>query len=544
MAGLGDLDVLAAHGLPQRAGSPIDLRPRQTGTIPLVERAESPRRRRWGRILGLGLGALLGVMVVRGACNRPEPFDPGPAPAVPEVDAAAAAERLARAVRIASVSPGERQRASEASEPEAAAAYLPERVAAMQALHRQLATDFPRVHEALRHETISELSLLYHWPGTDPSAEPILLTAHLDVVPVEPGTEGDWTRPPFSGAIEDGVVWGRGTLDDKTGVVGLLQAAELLLEQGFAPRRTIVLALGHDEEIGGRLGATAIAAALQARGERFAFVLDEGGTIISEAIPGLEREAALVGVAEKGYANVVLTLRAEGGHASMPPPTGALGRLAAAVTAVQEGPMPVRLGGATRMMLDGMAPHMSMPMRTALSNLWLLSPVIERVLASQPASNATVRTTLAPTMMNAGVAPNVLAASGEVVINARILPGDTIDGVLAHVREVIDDPEIEVRCDECWEPSAISSVDDEGFAVVRHAIAHVFPEAIVVPYLTVGATDARHYAGVARQAYRFLPIRMRAKDRTRMHGTDEQTTVEGFAEAVRFYMTVMTLAAG
>lgn len=472
-------------------------------------------------------------MVVRGACNAPAPFDPGPAPAVPAVDAAAAAERLARAVRIASVSPP-------AAGPDRA-----ERVVAMQALHRHLEADFPRVHQALARKTVSELSLVYRWPGTDPSAEPILLTAHLDVVPVEPGTEGDWTRPPFAGAIEDGVVWGRGTLDDKTGVVGILQATELLLAQGFAPRRTIVLAFGHDEEIGGRHGARAIAAELEAAGEDFAFVLDEGGTIVSEAIPGLEREAALIGVAEKGFANVVLTLHDEGGHASMPPPTGAIGRLAAAVTALEANPMPARLGGATRMMLDGMAPHMTLPMRTALSNLWLLEPVIERVLASQPASNATVRTTLAPTMIHGGIAPNVLAASAEVTVNARILPGDTIDDVLAHVREVIDDPDIKVSCrEDCWAPSQVSSTDDEGYAVVRRAIAHVFPEAIVVPYLTVGATDARHYAGVARQAYRFLPIRMRAKDRTRIHGTDEQTTVEGFADAVRFYMTVMTLAAG
>jgi carboxypeptidase PM20D1 len=466
-------------------------------------------------------------MVVRGLLNSPEPFDPGPAPALPEVDPGAVAERLARAVRIASISPREGE---------------DEHVGAMRALHRQLEADFPRVHQALRHETISELSLLYHWPGTDPSAEPILLTAHLDVVPVEPGTEGDWTRPPFSGAIEDGVVWGRGTLDDKTGVVGLMQAAELLLEQGFAPRRTIVLAFGHDEEIGGERGAKAITAELAARGERFAFVLDEGGTILSEGIPGLEREVAFVGVAEKGVANVVLTLHDEGGHASMPPPTGAIGRLAAAVTALEDEPMPARLGGATRMMLDGMAPHMSLPMRTALSNLWLLSPAIERVLVSQPASNATVRTTFAPTMVRGGVAPNVLAANGEVVINVRILPGDTIDGVLAHVREAIDDPGIELRCDECREPTEISSIDDEAWQVVRRAITHVFPEAIVVPYLTVGGTDARHYAGVARQAYRFLPIRMRTNDRTRVHGTNEQTTVEGFAEAVRFYMTVMMLA--
>jgi carboxypeptidase PM20D1 len=477
-------------------------------------------------------------MVTRGACNRPEPFDPGPAPALPEVDAAAAAERLAGAVRIASISPRE-------GADEGADADRTERIAAMQALHRRLEADFPRVHQALQRQTVSELSLLYHWPGTDPSAEPILLTAHLDVVPVEPGTEGDWTRPPFSGAIEDGVVWGRGTLDDKTGAVGLMQAVELLLAQGFAPRRTIVIAMGHDEEIGGRHGAKAIAALLEARGERFAFVLDEGGAVVSETIPGLDREAALVGVAEKGIANVVLSVHDEGGHASMPPTTGAIGRLAAAVARLEDEPMPARIGGATRRMLEGMAPHMAFPMRTALSNLWILSPVIERVLASQPASNATVRTTIAPTMIHGGVAPNVLAGQAEVVLNARILPGDTVDGVLAHVREVIDDDAIDVSCrGSCWEPSAISSTDGEEYAVVRRAIAHAFPEAVVVPFLVVGATDARHYAGVARQVYRFLPIRMRAEDRTRIHGTDERTTVEGFAEAVRFYMGVMVLAAG
>lgn len=497
-----------------------------------MERPKTPRTRRWGRWIGLGLLGLLAVMVVRGLLNRPAPIDPGPAPDLPEVDAMAAAERLARAVRIPSISPRED------------APDRPQRVQALRDLHRQLEADFPRVHQALRHEAIADLSLLYHWPGTDPDLAPILLTAHLDVVPVEPGTEGDWTRPPFSGAIEDGVVWGRGTIDDKTGVVGLLQAAELLLAHGFAPRRTIVLAFGHDEEIGGRQGATAIAAALKARGERFAFVLDEGAGIVSEAIPGLERPAALVCVAEKGYADVVLTLHDQGGHASMPPSTGALGRLAAAVAALEREPMPLRLDGATRMMLDGMAPHMTFPMRTALSNLWLLSPVIERVLASQPPSNATVRTTLAPTLFRAGIAPNVLAAQAEATVNARILPGDTIDDVLAHVRDVIDDPAIEVRCDECWEASPISSVDDEGYRVVRRAIAHAFPDAIAVPCLAVGATDARHYAAVADQAYRFLPIRMRGEDRVRIHGTDEQTTVEGFAAAVRFYMTVMTLGAG
>lgn len=493
----------------------------------------APRKPRLRRIVGLGLAGLLGVMVVRGLRNRPVPFDPGPAPVLPEVDAAAAAERLARAVRIPSIS-------ALADDPTHA-----DRVAAMKALHLQLEADFPRVHQSLSRETVSELSLLYRWPGSDPTVEPILLTGHLDVVPVEPGTEGEWTHPPFSGAIDDGVVWGRGTLDDKTGVVGILHAVELLLAEGFVPRRTLVLAFGHDEEIGGVHGAKAIAATLEARGERFAFVLDEGGAIVSEAIPGLDREAALVGIAEKGYARVVLSVHDEGGHASMPPPTGAIGRIADAIARIEDEPMPTRLGGASRMMLEGMAPHMSLPMRTALSNLWILSPVIERVLASQPASNAAVRTTLVPTMIHGGVAPNVLASSVEATLNSRILPGDSVEGVLEHVREVIDDPGIEVSCQvDCWEPSAVSSVDDEGFAVVRRAIAHAFPEAVVVPFLVGGATDARHYANVARQAYRFLPIRMKAEDRVRIHGTNERNTVEGFAEAVRFYMTVISLGAG
>ena len=472
---------------------------------------------------------LLAVMVVRTLMLSPAPFDAGQAPALPQVDPDHTAQLLARAVRIATVSPDEDH---------------PERTEAMRALHAQLRTDFPRVHQSLSPEVVDELSLLFHWTGSDPSLEPILLIAHMDVVPVEPGTEGDWTRPPFSGDIADGVIWGRGTMDDKTGVVGILSAAEHLLEQGFAPRRTIVIALGHDEEIGGG-GAKALAALLEQRGESFAYVLDEGGAIVTETIPGLEHAAALVGVAEKGYASIELSLRAEGGHASMPPPTGAIGRLATAVTRIEAEPMPREIRGGTQMMLDGIAPYTGFGMRLALANQWLVRPILARVLSSRAASNATVRTTLAPTIFKAGIAGNVLAAQADAVVNARILSGDTIEDVLTHVRTVIDDPEIEVRCgDDCWEPSTVSDADAEGFMVVRRAITHVFPDAITVPYLVVGATDARHYAAVARDAYRFLPIRMQGADRKRMHGTNEQMTVDNFADAVRFYMAVMALGAG
>lgn len=496
----------------------------------IVERAQPPRKRRWVRIVGLVLVVLLIVMVVRGLLNGPEAYDPGPAPELPAVDPAIVAERLAAAVRIESISPHPDH---------------PERTEAMRALHRHLRETYPRVHQTLEREVVGELSLLYRWPGSDPEAEPILLIAHMDVVPVEPGTEADWTRPPFSGDIVDGVIWGRGAMDDKTGVVGLMSAVEGLLEHGFVPTRTIVLALGHDEEIGGTKGAKAMAQRLEQRGEHFAFVLDEGGVIVSEAIPGFDREAAMVGVVEKGFANIDVSLRGEGGHASMPPPHGAIARLSEVVRRVEDSPMPARIDSGTLMMLEGLTPHMRMDMRIALSNLWALSPVIQRVLSSRPSTNATVRTTITPTMLDAGIAPNVLAAQATATFNARILPGDTVQGVIEHIEEVADDPQIEVRCrDTCWDPSGASQTEGEGFSLVRRAIAHVFPDAVTVPYLVVGATDSRHYANVARDAYRFLPLRMRAKDRTRMHGTDEQNTVEGIADAVRFYMTVIELAAG
>jgi len=474
--------------------------------------------------VGLGLGALTALLLVRTACLGPEPFDAGAAPAIPEVDPKDAAERLGRAVAIASVS---------SNEP------------AMLALHRQLEADFPRVHHELAPERVNEGALIFRWPGTDPNAEPVLLIAHLDVVPVEPGTESDWTHPPFSGAIAKGFIWGRGTIDDKTGTVGLLHAAELLLAQGFRPRRTLVLALGHDEEIGGRLGAKALAALFEERGEHFLFVLDEGGAIVEDAIPGLDVPAAMVGVAEKGFATLVLSLQAEGGHASMPPPTGAIGRLAQTVQRLEDEPMPKEIRGATELMLDHLAPHMDFGPRIGLANRWLFGPLIEAAMTTEPPSHASIRTTLVPTMFDAGVAPNVLASTAEVVFNSRILPGDTVDDVFDHVREVVDDPQIEIRCiadDQCWDPSAVSDVEGEGFSIVRRAIAHVFPEAVVVPNLVVGATDARHYARVATDAYRFLPIRMGLEDVVRIHGTNERISVEGFADAVRFYAAVMMLA--
>lgn len=485
------------------------------------------RWRTWGGRIALAFGLLVAILLIRTALLSPEPFDRGPQLSLPTVDPNVAAQRLSAAVAIPTISPD----------------GTPERRKAMLDLHRYLETTFPQAHQTLSREVINELSLLYRWPGTDPDAEPILFTAHMDVVPVEPGTEGDWNHPPFSGAIEDGAIWGRGTFDDKTGVVGLMMAVEQLASAGFVPRRTLVFAFGHDEEIGGRDGAKTIAALLAERGEHFAFVLDEGGVVVVGAIPGLDPPAAVVGVAEKGFATIELSLEDEGGHASMPPPTGAIQRLAAAVGRLQDEPMPKEIRGATALMLDHMAPHMNFGPRIGLANRWLLDPVLAAVMSTKPPTLASIRTTIVPTMMNAGVAPNVLASQATVTLNARILPGDSVESVIAHIRDVVDDPDVEIECTaDCWEPSHVSDVDGEGFAMVRRAVGHAFPEAVVVPNLVVGATDSRHYADVATNAYRFLPILMNLEDRVRIHGTNERISIEDFAISVKFYEAMLTLA--
>lgn len=479
------------------------------------------------KIALLAVIALVVVCVGRAIVVRPPAFDPGPAPSLPAIDQARAAKRLSEAIAIPTVS------LSTGGTPES-----------FDRLHALLAERYPRVFSSLEVEAVGASRIL-RWRGTDPSLAPVLLLAHLDVVPVEPGTEGDWTHPPFSGVMDGDFVWGRGAMDDKAGVIGLLEAVDTMLAAGLSPRRTIVLAFGHDEEVGGEEGAAAIAQRLGETGERYAFVLDEGGAVFSGGLPGVVQPVAFVGIAEKGYASVELSLQGEGGHSSMPPPRGAIGRLAEAVAAVETSQMPVSLRGPTRAMLDTLAPHMSFAPRLAMTNLWLLDGIVARVLATQPAANATVRTTTAPTMFTAGTAENVLAARAQAIVNFRILPGETVDDVLAHVRDVVDDPAIEVRCvGVCRDPSPISPVDGEGFAVIRRAITHVFPEALVAPHLVVGGTDARHYTNLSDQVYRFLPIALDDTDRARLHGTDERISLDGVGGAVRFYATLLVLAAG
>jgi carboxypeptidase PM20D1 len=406
---------------------------------------------------------------------------------------------------------------------------------------------YPAVHAALGREIINEHSLLYTWPGTDPTLSPILFIAHYDVVPVEPGTEDDWTHPAFAGEIADGFVWGRGSIDFKSGVTGILEAAEALLQQGFHPKRTLLFAFGHDEELGGDKGAANIAALLQDRGLRAYFSLDEGMAIVQGVVPGVAGPLGLIGLAEKGYVSLELVAEGQGGHSSNPPPQTTIGIVAAALAKLEAHPMPARLEGPIRMMLEYAGPHMAFPMRMVMANLWLFERVVMRVLAADPAPNAAIRTTTAATIFQAGSKENVLPIQARAVVNFRILPGDSVQGVINHVTDTVDDERVTVRVlpgGESTEPSPVSDVHAEGYRHLAASVRQVRPEVIVAPGLTLGGTDSKNYVNVCDNLYRIQPMLVSTDDLARIHGTNERLEIDNYARAIQTYAQVMRNGGG
>jgi carboxypeptidase PM20D1 len=472
--------------------------------------------------LAAALLLLVAVLVARASTLRSRQVQARPVTDL-QVDARSAAEHLAAALRFRTV-----------ARPDG----LPAEPAEMIGLHRHLELTFPRVHAALTREVVDSYSLLYTWRGSDPAMPPVLLLSHLDVVPVE----GGWTEPPFSGRIGNGWIWGRGALDDKMGVVGALEAVELLLARGYRPRRTVLLAFGHDEEVGGHRGAAVIAELLRQRGVKPELLLDEGGLIGERLVQGLAAPVALVATAEKGYVSLALTVRAPGGHSSMPPPQTAIGVLAAALARLESHPMPARIAGATAESFATLAPEMPFGARVLLGNLWLFEPVAIRLFQAVPASNATIRTTGAITIIQGGVKDNVLPSQARAVVNFRILPGDSIAAVEAHVRSTIADRRILVSRfgTTATEPSAASPTAVPAFQLLARTIREVSPGKMVAPNLLSGATDSRHYAAaLGTLPYRFVPMRLGPADLARIHGTDERLGVANFAEIVRFYAQLL-----
>ena len=413
-------------------------------------------------------------------------------------------------------------------------------------LHAHLRNRYPLVHATLEREVVGGHSLLYTWRGVDIKAKGIALLAHQDVVPIAPGTESLWKRPPFAGAVADGFVWGRGTMDNKGNLITQLEAVEALLKGGFKPQRTVYFVFGHDEEVGGKLGAMPIAAMLKQRGVQLDFVIDEGSVVTEGILPGVAKPIALIGLAEKGGVSLRLTAQAPPGHSSMPPAPGqsAIGMLSAALARLDQNPLPGGIKGAAAEMFASIAPELGFGQRLALSNLWLLRPLIEPTLAKGAATNAMMRTTTAMTIVNAGNKENVLPGRAEAVVNFRILPGDTVATVTAYVKRVIADERIEVKPVAAGvEPSKVSSADAAAYKLIERTVREVFPDAMVSPALVIVGTDSKHFADVADQTYRFMPVRFKSEDLQRVHGNDERIAIDQLADMVRFYHRLLSQAA-
>lgn len=479
-------------------------------------------------VVGLVL-ILLAVLIVRASLLDSRQVTAEPVTDL-TVDANAVAERLAGAVRFSTIS-------HEKGENVEAQAFLD--------LHEYLRTSFPRVHQALTRETVADYSLLYTWPGRNPDQAPILILSHMDVVPVEPGTESKWAHGAFSGDIADGFIWGRGTLDDKVSVLAVLEGVEMLLARGFQPERTVMLAFGHDEEVGGNQGAAAIARLLESRGVRPELVMDEGGIIADGMVPGVTAPVALISTAEKGFVTVELTARSKGGHSSMPPAHTTIGMVAAAVQKLEENQMPARIEGATRHSFEFLAPELPLTLRTVMGNLWFFGPILKGQLESEPASNSRLRTTTAATIIRGGVKENVLPSEAKAWVNFRILPGDSIESVLRHVKKTVG-PEIEVAVSGPIqnEPSPETPADGSGFRLLQTTISQVFPGMLAAPNLLSGGTDTKHYQKLTSNVFRFIPVKIQIDDLERVHGTNERVGVATYAGAVRFYAQFVKNAAG
>ncbi|GAA4699537.1 carboxypeptidase PM20D1 [Promicromonospora umidemergens] len=407
-----------------------------------------------------------------------------------------------------------------------------------------LATFYPRVH-ALQSEQAGDHGLLYRWPGRGRQDVlhpfPVVLMAHQDVAPVQ---TADWPANPFSGEIRDGAVHGRGTLDDKGGLVAVLDAVETLLGDGFVPERDIWLFFGADEEAAGQ-SATIAVRRLYQLGVRPWLVIDDGGGVVTDAFPGVDRQTAMVGVAEKGLVGINLRTSDVGGHAATPGRQPATVRLARAVTRVSRRRYAPQVNAPTVDMLQRVAPSavgakgLGLRVAARLASGPLRKVAFWLVATGGPEASALVRTTVAVTELEGSAGPNVAASSARARLDARVALGETVDRTVARLRRVIRDKQVEIEVVERSEPSEVSPTDSQQFALLSEAIGASYPDAVVVPYVLLAATDARTFTPISDHVYRFSPFALSRAQRQSIHGAGEQLSVDSLGRGVHFYREVL-----
>ena len=475
--------------------------------------------------------ALVGIVVVRtltfGAGNTSTSLA---LPAVPEIRSEKVAQHLSDVLKLKTIT-------LVAGDP------LPGREGPWQELEAYLETTYPAFHSVAEKTHIEDLTLLFEWKGTDPSLDPILMMAHQDVVPVNIGTEKDWTAPPFSGKIVDGMIYGRGTLDNKASLISIMEAADALAMSGFQPKRTIYVMLGHDEEVSGS-GARAGVAYLKSKGVRAEMVLDEGFVVV-DPFPLTGKAAGVIGISEKGYVTIRLTSTAQGGHSSTPPRNSANVQLSRAIVALEEHQMPADFSRPPLSeMMKIAAPDMPFMQKMAFANVWLFGGMLEKEFAKDGAANALIRTTTAPTIMTGSVKENVLPQKSYALVNFRVHPNDTTQSVLDHVRKTIAGIDgVTADFDESGgigsEASPVSPTDNRAFKVLAAVATETGNGAPAVPGLVLGATDARWTSEISDNVYRFAPSVVPLSDLSGFHGTNERISVENMGRLSHGYAQIM-----
>lgn len=403
--------------------------------------------------------------------------------------------------------------------------------AAFERLGAHLEQSFPRVHAELDCERFGH-SRLYRWPGVEPDRVAAILLAHQDVVPVDDPQR--WTHPPFAGVVDDEFVWGRGAIDDKSRLLAILEAVEAALAAGIRPRHTIFLAFGHDEEVFGDTGAMHMAQRLRDQGVFADLLLDEGGMVTTGVADRIEPPVATIMLGEKGYATVRLSVTEVGGHSSMPGRQTAVGRIARAVARIQDHPMPLRMTPVTADMLARLRTVLPTPRRQLLRLADLVAPLVTRVMAARPQTEALVRTTTAPTVIRGGVKSNVLPQHAEAFVNFRILPGDSVDSVLAHCRKVVRDNGVRIEpAGVCSEPT-VNATPGAAFDMIAAITRAIVADAVITTGIVPGATDSRHYHDLAETRCNFAPIVLGERDLASIHGTDERLSRVNYARLIEF----------
>lgn len=398
-----------------------------------------------------------------------------------------------------------------------------------------LESTYPLTHSQLAREIVADYSLLYTWKGKDPSLKPIIFMAHMDVVPIEEATKSMWSFDPFAGTVKDNFIWGRGTTDDKINLVSIFESTEKLLKEHFQPERTILFAFGHDEEIGGK-GAIAIASLLLQRKVEAEMILDEGGIITEEKLPGVTKPVALIGTSEKGYLSLELTVEKPGGHSSMPEKETAIDILTRALVKLRDKPFDPDFSEPMIGLIESVGPEMPFVQRMAFANPWLFKKLIIGTYEQTGPGNAMIRTTMVPTIINAGIKDNVVPTVAKATINLRLLPGDSSDVVIARLKEIINDDRITfTKSATLAEASTVTPLNSLAYQKISMTMKKSYPKLVASPFLVIGATDSRHFGKISTNIIKFSPM----IDPIGFHGIDERVSLKSYQTALWFYEQLM-----